>query len=624
MAVDGATEAGLWLKDRLYLGYHEKAALIEVISYNEAAGRFEFQIVKDYRPGGKPEAFYASRAVCTGCHQNGGPIFSRASWAETNANPGVAARLREHAARFYGFPAEQSIDVAAGFDRSTDRANLFATTQMLWRDGCKSNARAATAVRCRAGALVAVLQYLLSSRRGFDTESARYKRDFFPALATWKERWPNGIAIPSADLPNRNPFAELGESSEYLTAAGGFGGSAKPPRAELLLLADVKSPFDPLWPRAPAEKWPTGEGLETTVERFIDGLAEFIAPQDIRLLDRHLLSIGASSAKRRTFRAACAFTKEKRGGLEALKFRCGEDTEANLVLRGRLYRGKDSSLEGTVEELALAGSGKLRNLQARAGDGPGPKAVALQVTEQDPTRRARLPNGNAIEEIRLSTPGSSFAGGELTGEASVTVVEDFALVTEAVDALARAAERNESDALSDKPFRRAALMGALFEKLNLKARQWCCLDDRGMPAPQAEKPLLHERTRPPPGTAGALAIFYRECGMCHGLSTPQPANFLHGGLSDVRAKIDGCAERIYYRLDMWRLGPEERPKTPMPPAGDWRNLTLAGQTGLSAADVETMKAYAAGVLRAAGRKPYGEVLRRDYATLRPCPAKAIQ
>ena len=37
------------LKDRIYVGYQERSNLLEVISYNEAAGRFEFQVVRDYR-----------------------------------------------------------------------------------------------------------------------------------------------------------------------------------------------------------------------------------------------------------------------------------------------------------------------------------------------------------------------------------------------------------------------------------------------------------------------------------------------------------------------------------------------------------------------------------------------
>ncbi len=91
MTADGGGH--LLAKDRIYLGYQERAGLIEVISYNETAARFEFQLVRNYRPQSKPETVYASRAVCTACHQNHGPIFSRQQWDETNANPRVAARL---------------------------------------------------------------------------------------------------------------------------------------------------------------------------------------------------------------------------------------------------------------------------------------------------------------------------------------------------------------------------------------------------------------------------------------------------------------------------------------------------------------------------------------------------
>jgi hypothetical protein len=93
VAVDG--EPGgpgeLYVKDRLYLGYQEKANLIEVISYNEDAGRFEFQVVTDYRAGGTPQVV-ANRAVCTACHR------SRRSFptgvGQDNANPKIAARGR--------------------------------------------------------------------------------------------------------------------------------------------------------------------------------------------------------------------------------------------------------------------------------------------------------------------------------------------------------------------------------------------------------------------------------------------------------------------------------------------------------------------------------------------------
>lgn len=93
LAVDGEPQAqphesGVFMKDRLYLGYLEKPGVLEVISYNESAGRFEFQIVSDYREGGKANVVYANRAVCTACHQNLTPIFARPLWGRPMPTPG--------------------------------------------------------------------------------------------------------------------------------------------------------------------------------------------------------------------------------------------------------------------------------------------------------------------------------------------------------------------------------------------------------------------------------------------------------------------------------------------------------------------------------------------------------
>ncbi|MGH8771431.1 MAG: hypothetical protein ACREV2_09685, partial [Burkholderiales bacterium] len=93
------------LKDRLFLGYNERAGIIEVISYNETAGRFEFQVVKDYREGAEPKVFYANRAVCVSCHQNAGAIFSRPLWDETSANTRIASRLQDTRRNYFGISA---------------------------------------------------------------------------------------------------------------------------------------------------------------------------------------------------------------------------------------------------------------------------------------------------------------------------------------------------------------------------------------------------------------------------------------------------------------------------------------------------------------------------------------
>ncbi|HWI12660.1 MAG TPA: hypothetical protein VNT02_00320, partial [Burkholderiales bacterium] len=172
MAVDtesrlSARDAGKLLKDRVYLGYHEKAEILEVISYNEAAGRFEFQVVKDYRAGGIPRVFYANRAVCTACHQNAAPIFARQLWDETNANVVVAARLARERQRFYGISPNRGVDVPYAVDNATDRANLQSAYQLLWRDGCQAARDSASAIRCRAALFTAALQYRMTDRQQY-------------------------------------------------------------------------------------------------------------------------------------------------------------------------------------------------------------------------------------------------------------------------------------------------------------------------------------------------------------------------------------------------------------------------------------------------------------------------
>ena len=143
-----------------------KPNLLEVISYNEAAARFEFQLVRDYRAGGTPRVVYANRAVCTACHQNHAPIFSRQVWDETNANPRIAARLmrdRQGLPRHPGGARRRHPER----HRRCDRARQ---PHRASRSG--SGARPATRPAARS-MLVAALQYRLSGERAFERRAAR-------------------------------------------------------------------------------------------------------------------------------------------------------------------------------------------------------------------------------------------------------------------------------------------------------------------------------------------------------------------------------------------------------------------------------------------------------------------
>ena len=331
----------LLAKDRVYLGYQERAGVIEVISYNEAAARFEFQLVRNYRPQGKPETVYASRAVCTACHQNQGPVFSRQQWDETNANPSIAERLASENGRtreqMYGVTIRRGVDLPNAIDDSTDRANLFAVIHRIWRDACDP--------ACRSYALQAALQYRLSQEQGFESGSA-----FAASLAQrFAAQWPSGLAIPNPDLPNRDPLASAGDPS----AASRI---------------DVGAAFEALAPRAPIEIWSGDDAL--LVPRFVAGLASLFAEADVRDLDA-ALKRRAAVAVRRTYTARCSVNSDR--------YQCvGEVTL--------------SGTHSMIDRLSLGGK-ELTRLQLRNG----------AVTRQGMT--ARTAGGDAIERIELPQRG---------------------------------------------------------------------------------------------------------------------------------------------------------------------------------------------------------------------------
>ncbi len=448
------------LKDRLYLGYQEKANLIEVISFNEAAGRFEFQLVKNYRKGATPNLFYANRSVCVSCHQNQTPIFSRQVWDETNANPEIAKRLVNARSDFHGLPIRVGVDVPNAIDDATDRSNILTAYESLWRDGCGDQRR------CRARALAAALQYRLTNERGFDFQSENFQRDFaVPVEKNWQMHWPDGMKIQSNDVPNRDPL-QFADSE---------------------LLAHVPARFEALLPRAHKEIWQ----WETDRYRLIKGIGEFFSANDIRLIAEKL-----------------AIPRNAKGATRAL-------------------------------------------LQA-------PGFVALD---------------QAIERL-LDDP------------------------------LARAA-------LDAATIQRAPLRDALFRALKLDVAKLCCAHSSNLPAAKTdENEAIHVAANDP-----ALNYFYLHCARCHATREPFPPNFMSGNPADVQKNLRRCADRIYFRLSMWQVAPDLRPKTPMPPANA---LTTDADQWAMASALAAMRAYVAPFADRELKNTPDTWLGRSYEALRSC------
>lgn len=410
VAITGEGSGPVSGRDRIYLGYQPRANVIEVISYNETAGRFEFQLVKNYRHGAMPQVVYANRNVCVACHQNHGPVFSRQVWDETNANPQIAALLSKANPLFRRIPVE----IPNAIDDAVGRANLGAATQRIWIEACDA--------KCRAAALIAVLQYRLSGGKGFDREPVAQV-----IAEGFRKRWPDGLALPNPDIPNRNPLA---------FAAGTLG----------LAQAHVPAPLEALAPRAPLETWRAGDA--ELAHRFVTGLAHLLAGPDVKEIDEHLIA-GSAAAASRQYSSACTLIAGGTG--------TAYDCRGEVSLRG------DASV---LDSIAIGNSAPLRNLAISAVKrGPG----IFDFQPGSAGYRARLANGNAIARVALRWRGTQ-------GEAKVTVVEDFAKLRAAMGQLS----------LPDKPFNRTTVMAALDAALGWPVRARCCDDISSLPPAQAD------------------------------------------------------------------------------------------------------------------------------------------
>jgi hypothetical protein len=463
-----ADASGMLLEDRLYLGYQEKAATIEVISYNEAAGRFEYQVVRDYREGGAADVYYADRPTCISCHRNHAPIFSKPLWDETNANAAIAATLIALDDSFYGIPVARGVDIPNAFDLATDRANTYAALQRIWQEGCEMLAPA-DSIACRADGLLAVLQYRLAGNRHLAPEQDGPGKAFVAALSRqWDARWPGGLALPEGDVPNRMPLAAPLDPHVPLS------------EADAIRLTTIDRKFEPFEPRPPHEIWSapqsTGEG-----QRLVQGLAQFVADADVQRLDAFLWQQDAPTSD---IEGACEVaTVDLADDRREIRLDCpgpdGLALQGYVQLQGRVVIG------GAISRLQMSGH-ILTNLKIAGGrfeQAGGQGRLLLELEERAGGLHARLPDGNAIRALAI---GWSLGDDPASGVAIARVSADFVILRKAVAAVQERSASGASDALGAAPMRRVALMEELFAALGAHPIDWCCLDDTGMPAAALE------------------------------------------------------------------------------------------------------------------------------------------
>ena len=229
---------GTITRHRLFIGYAEAADELEVISWNEAAGRFEFQVVGNYRAGTTPVLRYAQRGFCFTCHQSEGPLFPRRPWGETNVHGAVSgaivrARKAYPGEKYHGAPLQQPLREAEIFDALVADANVLVAAQQFWRAGC--GGAAGGSEECRRRLLTQALRFRLDPAM-FDSGDAEARE---VATLQTSLQPAGGILVPDGRIPNRNPPIAA-EHSWSVLGWFGIGSAAK---------AEIPADLDPKRPR---------------------------------------------------------------------------------------------------------------------------------------------------------------------------------------------------------------------------------------------------------------------------------------------------------------------------------------------------------------------------------------
>jgi hypothetical protein len=395
--------------------------------------------------------------------------------------------------------------------------------------------------------------------------------------------------------------------------------------------------FEPTITREPSAVWSISAAAHEPADRVVACLSGFLANIDVERLDRFLFHQGSGSAVPvRRYDSRCeADVRTRSWAVDRVVFRCrepeGGEAESGFSMEGVLYMKAGAVINGTIDRLSTGHGNEVLGLKVAGGtliSKAGRHSGRMSVVQQKPRLSARLADGRGIKELTFEV-GLGHDGqvgqteAELTGSAVMTVVEDYAAVDHAIDKMARETLTGKSDVFARKPFRRAGVMKALWSELGMPSLRWCCEHTDDMPPAVAmtdqgrhdRDGVDHDRDLQP-----VLKVFHRYCAQCHHEDLPFPPNFLHGTPDRVQTHIHDCAERILFRLEMWNLGPHERPEAPMPPAAALRRLDLSPQQWTAHPDLALLKSYSAGLVASPDGKPvrFETLAANGYDNLRAC------
>ena len=298
-------------------------------------------------------------------------------------------------------------------------------------------------VRCRAAILETIIKFRLSGAWYVDASTDTFRNEVVDTISPrWEHLWPAGIYVPTADIPNRDPFPET----------------------------QIVGRLDPLSPREPRAHWsrPAARILDGIVVR----LGEFLSHNDIKRIDDELARLAnEESTPREHLTSACVLRFHGPNSTRVL-FRC-EENPPGFGLRGWLET-RDSVNQGRLLSISINGREEVLGVDL--------ESVKLDYDPRDhlwlgfvqprhlnPRRR----NGELIESLQLTWDDVS-SNGAIQADATLTIRSDFKIVSDAVERLVEKTLNGETDVLDVRPFRRRAIMEALYQELGMPVLTWCC------------------------------------------------------------------------------------------------------------------------------------------------------
>lgn len=287
-APSDTSKLGMSLKGRLFIGFSEPAKQMEVISFNEKQGRFEFQLVKDYGADLKPKIVYARRSVCTVCHQGQAPIFPVNEWTETNGNQATVYFMKSamnQAKYYHGLPVGVDERLASTpnanvietigtqfesnsalrgfaisrarayeFDNIVRAAHRFSSAAEEWTFGCGISD---FGNQCRAFLTCLALGLPNAIPPPEDVKKVIFNNIYGPT----SRRYPGGLKVPRSEIQTLEEmfadFSELVQTLEQETETLNFF-AANPSQTEQMKADlerfEVTGAFDPTVPRVSEPK----------------------------------------------------------------------------------------------------------------------------------------------------------------------------------------------------------------------------------------------------------------------------------------------------------------------------------------------------------------------------------